>query len=208
MRIRLATSVPASRAGLTVRLATTPDVVRERRISAAFRLTPTCWVIRTAGMRTVSSAPPRPVRSPGALSATTIPIAPAFCTTLAFSVKVQVPRSTSAMLPRTAIRLALLRGVQARPSPVGWSITRINWPLTAVLLSGGPNEASPTSTLPAVLPAAGPLILKTDVGASASGTAAVTLGPFHDRPVPLTADAARSALTISTQDLLLRLSSR
>jgi hypothetical protein len=62
--------------------------------------------------------------------------------------------------------------------------------------------------LPAALPAALPLTARRERGSSICGAAAVTFGPFQDRPLPLIAEATRSASLMSTQGRSVRLSTR
>lgn len=70
----------------------------------------------------------------------------------------------------------------------------------------GPKLASPNALSPADAPAAGPEIVTTPFAPSTSGTAALTFGPSHDRPLPLTALATRSSSDRSIHFVLVRLS--
>ncbi|MFO1222864.1 MAG: hypothetical protein U1E90_07200 [Burkholderiaceae bacterium] len=81
---------------------------------------------------------------PGALSATITARAPASCAFFTFTVKAQLPRSTTATLPATTAALASSSGRQANPRPSGWSITLASADAMNVRWSiGGPNSAVP-----------------------------------------------------------------
>jgi len=79
-----------------------------------------------AGIVIVGSVPPRPGGGePATLSATSTAMAPAFCRFFTLVLNVQVPRSTSPMLFRTARALSALNGVHAKPVPLAWSMIGI-----------------------------------------------------------------------------------
>ena len=188
----------------TVPFALPFDLVRLARIRA-----PSAWVTRTAGMVTAGLEPPRPVNAPGALSATITPTAPAFWAFMVLIVKSQEPRLTRAILLRTAAALAALNGVQAEPGLSDCRATAAIWPVSGESPSFGPKSASPTANTSVgsdLAPA--PTIRSCAVAFRTDGTDAVTRAPVHDRPLGLSADAARSALVMSTHSLPVVLSSR
>src|ERR1700742_5013680 len=103
--------------------------------------------MRTAGMVTVGSAPPKPAGgSPATLSAITTAIAPAACAFRAFTVNPQVPRSTNAILPATAeaFVIAVQPSVVEGPAAFAASVANTKAPLKPGEVSAGPNVARPT----------------------------------------------------------------
>src|ERR1700693_256935 len=117
-------SAPASTEVLSSSVTLTPEARFDRSVA------PSASVIRTIGIVMLSSAPPSPAGGLSeTLSATRTAMAPAAWQFLALTTKVQVPRSTSAMLPPMAA--ALVRGEQAR---VGGA------PEAAEGLGGAPTE--------------------------------------------------------------------
>src|ERR1700693_2725246 len=99
-------SAPASTEVLSSSVTLTPEARFDRSVA------PSASVIRTIGIVMLSSVPPSPAGGLSeTLSATRTAMAPAFWQFLVLTTKVQVPRSTSAMLPATAA--ALVRGEQA-----------------------------------------------------------------------------------------------
>jgi hypothetical protein len=99
--------------------------------------------------------------------------------------------------------------VQAEPGLSACRATWAIWPVSGDLSSFGPKSASPIAyRSPAGELAPAPTTRSCGVAVSTDGTAAVTRGPVQDRPDGLSADAARSALVMSTHSLLVVLSSR
>ena len=93
--------------------------------------------------------------------------------------------------------------------PAVCSTTGITSAKIGAVPRAGPKSASPTRTVPAIAPAAGPLkVALASPNLSTFGTAAVTRGPVHTSPSRLMADAARSALVMSFHSLPVTVPSR
>src|SRR5450631_943642 len=148
MNGRLLLSAPARNDRLRPTLAVIPECMRERVTNAAFKVTPSAWVIDTVGtvmgVTIVASSPKPGGGEPATLLAMITATAPAFCAFRAFVLKEQVPRSTSAILPFTAAALRAENTPQARPRFPAVSTTWATSAVTPGLLTLGPKAAVPT----------------------------------------------------------------
>src|SRR4051812_20924314 len=126
----------------------------------------------------VGSRPPSPAGGlSAALSATSTAIAPAFCAVFTLTVNTHVPRSTSAMLPKTAAALAAVSGSHASVDTPTPSCATTTLPVMPVAGIGGPNDAVP-NRLPSTPGSCG----ATNSGRpnrSVVGTPAATLAPVQ-----------------------------
>src|SRR6266567_5293548 len=94
---RPAWSVPERTKVLSPSVALTPEA------SCALIVFPSACVIIAEGIVIEGSEPPIGIGLPAALLTTTTPTAPAFWAFLTFTVKLQLPRSTSAIRPDKAL---------------------------------------------------------------------------------------------------------
>src|SRR6266545_3679215 len=197
-RARPLGSAPARTDMLTPTLPWTPMP------SWALIVLPSACETLTVGMVIVGSVPPRPGALPGALLATITALAPAACAWAAFTLNVQVPRSTRAMLPLTAA--ALVKGWHPSAVAPMPSLARMMLPVTPGAETGGPKDAEPTRYTPEI--AGGESTVRPGVpNPRKPGTAAVTVGPSKTTRLVLNADAARWALLITSQCSPLEMSS-
>src|SRR5262249_62026449 len=136
--------------------------------------------MRTEEMIIGGSAPPSPAGgSPAALSAMTTAMAPAFWAFLTLTTKVQVPRSSSTILPVVCALLvrAVHPSVVEGPAAFAASSPTTMLPVMPDAPIGGPNDAAPTAKGPR--PAGEAIARFGSPGLSTGGTAALTGRPSH-----------------------------
>src|SRR5258706_8368402 len=133
IRTRLLASAPCRTARLIPRVADTGPDAR-----ALLRVTPSACEILTAGMKMAGAVPPSGSGGlPATLSAIRTPTAPAFWAFSTLTVKLQVPRSMSAIFPLTARAFAPESGLHARLVLEPASKACATWAVTPGLESAG-----------------------------------------------------------------------